>query len=106
MPTPIAGEAPMQTEAPRIAIPAVPNLVLLPSAASLDQSDSQGRDGERSILGLTLTQRTVMAAGRAGYGRIFALARDCDAPPGTTAMADWSSLADALPPSQAAPLVI
>jgi phosphatidylglycerophosphate synthase len=99
-----------QLEDSRIAIPAAPILVLLPSAASLhqsdSQSDSQARDGERSILGLTLTQRTVMAAGRAGYGRIFALARDCDAPPGTTATADWSSLADALAPSQAAPVVI
>jgi len=96
----------MRTEGSRIAIPAAPNLVLLPSQASLDQSDSQVRDGERSILGLTLTQRTVMAARRAGYGRIFALARDCVAPPGTVEIANWSSLADALQPSQAAPVVI
>jgi phosphatidylglycerophosphate synthase len=96
----------MRTEGSRSAIPAAPNLVLLPFQASLDQSDSQVRDGERSILGLTLTQRTVMAARRAGYGRIFALARDCVAPPGMVAIANWSSLADALQPSQAAPVVI
>jgi phosphatidylglycerophosphate synthase len=63
-------------------------------------------DGEPSVLGLSLTQRTVLAARRAGYGQIFFLARDRAAPPGTTAIADWSSLADALLPSQAAPLII
>jgi phosphatidylglycerophosphate synthase len=96
----------MQPGDSRTATAAAPNLCLVLSAASLDASDVAMRDGERSILGLTLAQRTVMAARRAGYGRIFFLARDRAVPPGTTAIADWSSLADALQPSQAVPLVI
>src|SRR5258707_3408733 len=96
----------MQPRDSRPAIPAAPNLILLPSVASLDASDAQIRDGDPSVLGLTLTRRTVMAAGRAGYGRIFFLARDRGGPPGTTMIADWSRLADALLPSQTASLVI
>ena len=91
---------------PRTARAAAPNLVLLPSAASLDASDAQFRDGDPSVLGLTLTRRTVMAARRAGYGQIFFLARDRGAPPGTTMIVDWSRLADALLPSQTTSLVI
>lgn len=96
----------MQPGDSRTATAAAPNLGLVLSAASLDASDVPMRDGEPSILGLTLAQRTVMAARRAGYGRIFFLARDQAVPPGTTAITDWSSLADALQPSQAAPLII
>jgi 1L-myo-inositol 1-phosphate cytidylyltransferase / CDP-L-myo-inositol myo-inositolphosphotransferase len=96
----------MQPRDSRTATAAAPNLGLVLSAASLDASDVPMRDGEPSILGLTLAQRTVMAARRAGYGRIFFLARDQAVPPGTTAIADWSSLADALLPSQAVPLII
>src|SRR5258708_8071694 len=81
-------------------IPAAPNLILLPSVAALDASDAQIRDGDPSVLGLTLTRRTVLVARRAGYGQIFFLARDRGGPPGTTMVADWSRLADALPPSQ------
>src|SRR5262249_4661446 len=61
--------------------------------------------GEPRILGLSPPQRTVVAARRAGYGQIFFLAQDRAVPPGTTTIADWSRLADALP-SQAAPLVV
>ena len=95
----------MQSRDSRTASPAVPNLILLPSAASLDASDVQMHDGEPSVLGLGLTRRTVLAARRAGYGEIFCLARDRAGPPGTTAILDWSRLADALP-SQATSLVI
>jgi 1L-myo-inositol 1-phosphate cytidylyltransferase / CDP-L-myo-inositol myo-inositolphosphotransferase len=84
---------------------AAPNLILLPSVASLVASDGQVHEGDPSLLGLTLTQRTVLAARRAGYGQIFFLARDRVAPPGTTTIPDWSRLADALS-SRAAPLVI
>jgi 1L-myo-inositol 1-phosphate cytidylyltransferase / CDP-L-myo-inositol myo-inositolphosphotransferase len=73
---------------------------------SLDAFDAQIRDGDPSVLGLTLTRRTVMAARRAGYGQIFFLARDRGAPPGTTMIVDWSRLADALLPSQTTSLVI
>jgi 1L-myo-inositol 1-phosphate cytidylyltransferase / CDP-L-myo-inositol myo-inositolphosphotransferase len=86
--------------------PAKANLVLLPSAALLDASDVPMHDGEPNILGLTLSQRAVKAARRAGYGRIFFLARDRVAPPGAAAIADWSSLADALQPSPPARLII
>ena len=96
----------MQPRDSRPAIPAAPNLILLPSVASLDASDAQIRDGDPSVLGLTLTRRTVMAARRAGYGQIFFLARDRGAPPGTTMIVDWSRLADALLPSQTTSLVI
>jgi phosphatidylglycerophosphate synthase len=48
----------------------------------------------------------VLAAGRAGYGRIFFLARDQAAPPGTTAIPDWRRLAEILGSSQVAPLVV
>jgi phosphatidylglycerophosphate synthase len=96
----------MQPEHSRTAMPAAPALVLLPSVASLDASDVQMHDGEPSVLGLTLTQRTVMAARRAGYGQIFFLARDRAAPPGAAAIPDWRSLADALVPSRAMSLII
>jgi phosphatidylglycerophosphate synthase len=84
----------------------MPNLILLPSVASLDPSVAQMQDGDPSILGLGLIRRTVMAARRAGYGWIFFLARDHAAPPGITAVSDWSMLADVLLPSQATSLVI
>jgi 1L-myo-inositol 1-phosphate cytidylyltransferase / CDP-L-myo-inositol myo-inositolphosphotransferase len=95
----------MQPEGSRTAIRAAPNLILLPLDASLGASDTQMHDGEPSVLGLGLMQRTVLAAHRAGYARIFFLARDRAAPPGTTAVSDWSGLADALS-LQGAPLVI
>jgi len=84
---------------------AAPNLILLHSAVSHDAPDVPMQGGETSILGLSLAQRTVLAARRAGYGQIFFLARDRVAPPGTTMIPDWSRLADALS-SRAAPLVI
>jgi phosphatidylglycerophosphate synthase len=96
----------MQPEHSRTAMPAAPALVLLPSVASLDASDVQMHDGEPSVLGLTLTQRTVMAARRAGYGQIFFLARDRAAPPGAATIPDWRSLADVLVPSRAMSLII
>jgi phosphatidylglycerophosphate synthase len=87
------------------AIPAAPNLILLSSTGSPDASDLQVHDTELNVLGLGLVQRTVMAARRAGYGQIFFLGRD-HAPPGTTAIPDWSRLADALVSTQTASLVI
>jgi phosphatidylglycerophosphate synthase len=95
----------MQLEASRPAMPAAPTLVLVPAVASLDASEVKMHDGEPSVLGLGLMRRTVLAGRRAGYGRIFFLARDRTAPPGTTAAADWGRLADVLS-SQGTPLVI
>src|SRR5258707_71566 len=96
----------MQLEGSGIVMPAKPILVLLPAVASLDASSARMKDAERSILGLGLTHRTVLAARRAGYGQIFFLAWDRPPPADTTAIPDWDRLADALLPLQAAPLVI
>src|SRR5258708_20695534 len=74
----------MQPRDSRPAIPAAPNLILLPSVAALDASDAQIRDGDPSVLGLTLTRRTVLVARRAGYGQICFLARHPGGPPATT----------------------
>jgi len=90
----------MRLEDSRTAMPRAPNLVLLPSVASRDTGD------EPSILGLSLVRRTVLAARRAGYGRIFFLGPDRAAPSGITAIPDWGRLADTLIPSQKASLVI
>jgi 1L-myo-inositol 1-phosphate cytidylyltransferase / CDP-L-myo-inositol myo-inositolphosphotransferase len=103
---PTAQEAALKLEGSLIAVPRMPNLVLLPPLASLDPDVAQMRDGDTSVLGLGLMQRTVMAARRAGYGRIFFLARNHPARPDITAVPDWSMLADALHPQQATSLVI
>ena len=89
-----------------IAVPDMPNLILLPSVMSLDPSAAQMHDGDPSVLGLGLMRRTSMAARRAGYGLIFFLARDRPAPAGITLVSDWGMLADALLPPQATSLVI
>ena len=94
----------MPSEELRTATPAAPNLILLPSVSSPGASGVQIH--EPSVLGLSLTGRTVLAAHRAGYGQIFFLARDRAEPPGTTAISDWSRLAEVLLRSQAASLVI
>src|SRR5215471_1035002 len=91
---------------PRPAAPIASDLVLLPSSASLDASEAPAHLGGPTVLGLDLLQRTVMAARRAGYGRVFFLAQDRTAPPGTIAITDWGSLADALLPYRATSLVI
>src|SRR5882757_2919805 len=95
----------MRPEDSRTAMPGAPNLVLLPSAASVDTSDLQLRGGDPSILGLSLVRRTVLAARRAGYGQVFFLSRD-HAAPGTDTIAGWNRIADALRPHEAARLVI
>ena len=91
---------------PRLAVSVAPDLVPLPSLALLDEPEAPGHDGGPIIFGLGLLQRTIMAARRAGYGRVFFLARDCATPPDTTAIPDWDSLADALLPYRATCLVI
>jgi phosphatidylglycerophosphate synthase len=95
----------MQLEASRLAMSAAPTLVLVPAVASLDASAVKMHDGEPSVLGLGLTQRTVLAARRAGYGRTFFLASDRTATPAATSIADWGTLADVLS-SEATPLVV
>ena len=96
----------MQFRDSRNAIPAAPNLILLPVAAPLDPSDPEVRGREPNILGLELVQRTVLAARRAGYGQIFFLTRDPAAPAGTTAIPNWRRLAEILAASQTTSLII
>ena len=84
--------------------PSQPIVVLLPDAgASPIGPFTDG--GEPRVLGLGLARRTVMAASRAGYNRIYQLASDRAAPAGITAISNWSSLADACA-MQPGPLVI
>src|SRR5262249_37391478 len=99
---PIGGSMP--SEELRTATPAAPNLILLPSVSSPGASGVQMH--EPIVLGLRLPGRPVLAAHRAGYGQMFFLARDRAEPPGTTAISDWSRLAEVLLRSQAASLVI
>jgi phosphatidylglycerophosphate synthase len=72
-----------------------PVLILLaPSAASPPTADAaRGRGGDPVILGLSLTQRTALAARRAGYAQVFLLGGDGRNALGIAPVADWTSLA-------------
>src|SRR5271169_1840154 len=85
-----------------------PNLILVPAAEARLQAAgvAPACDGEARVLGLGLMRRTVMAARRAGYGRIYFLARDRVGPAGIATIPDWSQLATAFVPSRTAPLII
>src|SRR6476661_6108558 len=98
----------MQPDVPRAAIPAVPILVLVPASVALPHAPDVAPtpDGDPTVLGLGLMRRTAIAARRAGYGQIFLLTRDHAAPPGIVTISNWSHLAAAPVPSQAAPLLI
>ena len=84
-----------------------PILVLLAaSGASLANAGAApGRDGDPIILGLSLTQRTALAAHRAGYAQVFLLGGD-DHAPGIAPMADWTSLAASLSSPLPASLIL
>jgi phosphatidylglycerophosphate synthase len=90
----------MQPEKSQSAVPAAPNLVLLTDAGA------PFAGGEPKVLGLDLVRRTVIAAGRAGYGEIYFLGPDQTAQSGVVVVPDWSSLAAALASHQPAPLII
>jgi phosphatidylglycerophosphate synthase len=92
----------MQPESSRIANPSAPILVVLPSFTR-DACGAPINDDEPRILGLSLSQRAVLAAHRAGYSQVFFLARREARP--DAMIPDWRRLADALA-SSAAPLVI
>jgi phosphatidylglycerophosphate synthase len=70
-----------------------PILILLapgsppPGASSI----ARGPDGEPVILGLSLTQRAVLAARRAGFGQVLLLGGRAE--PGVAVIAGWRSLA-------------
>ena len=80
-------------------------MVLLPDAGASPIAPAFADGGEPKVLGLGLARRTVMAAGRAGFSRIYLLARDRAAPAGITAVSNWSTLTDALA-QQPGPLII
>jgi 1L-myo-inositol 1-phosphate cytidylyltransferase / CDP-L-myo-inositol myo-inositolphosphotransferase len=80
-------------------------MVLLPDAGASPAARAIADGGEPKVLGLGLARRTVMEASRAGYSRIYLLARERAAPAGITAISNWSSLADACA-MQPGPLII
>src|SRR5512139_437502 len=90
----------MQPEKSQSAVPAAPNLVLLPDSGAPFTGD------EPKVLGLDLVRRMVIAAGRSGYGKIYFLGWDQAASSGVVVVPDWSSLAAALAFQRAAPLLI
>ncbi len=76
--------------------PSPPIIVLLPDPARLPSCRHLRTAENQGFSALGLARRTVVAAGRAGFSRIYFLARDRAAPPGVTAISGWSSLADAV----------
>jgi len=86
----------MQIKDPSTAMPVAPILVMMAAPDS----------GDRTILGLSLLQRTAMVARRAGYEHVFLLAEQQVAPAGIATVSDWSRLVTALAKFRAAPLVI
>ena len=58
------------------------------------------------ILGLSLTQRAVLAARRAGFGQVFLLAGNGRATPDVSPISAWSRVAATLTSSRTAPLII
>jgi phosphatidylglycerophosphate synthase len=75
-----------------------PVLILLaPSAASPGATSvARGPDRDPVILGLSLIQRTALAAHRAGYAQVFLLGGGDSKVPGIIPVADWTSLAASL----------
>jgi 1L-myo-inositol 1-phosphate cytidylyltransferase / CDP-L-myo-inositol myo-inositolphosphotransferase len=84
-----------------------PILILLaPRISSPNAADiARGPDGDPVILGLSLIQRAVLAARRAGCGQVLLLGRKASPTVGSAAVADWRSLVVALSPHKA-PLII
>jgi phosphatidylglycerophosphate synthase len=88
-------------------MPEPPILILLaPPIASPEAANiARGPEGDPVILGLSLIQRTVLAARRADYGQVFLLGGNVRGTPGA-GIADWRSLAASFLSSQPAPLII
>jgi 1L-myo-inositol 1-phosphate cytidylyltransferase / CDP-L-myo-inositol myo-inositolphosphotransferase len=88
-------------------MPEPPILILLapPIASPEAANNARGPEGDPVILGLSLIQRTVLAARRAGYGQVFLLGGNVQGTPGA-GIADWRSLAASFLSSQPAPLII
>lgn len=100
MSTPFPGKL---MQVPRRATGIDPVLVILPSV-SVDAAEAP-INSETRILGLSLAERTVLAARRAGYAQVFFLKRDRPAEPGAKTIPGWAMLAEFLG-SQPTALVI
>jgi phosphatidylglycerophosphate synthase len=85
-----------------------PVLILLaPSAASPPAVDvARGLNGDLVILGLSLVQRTALAAHRAGYAQVFLLGGGDRKASGIAPAADWKSLAAGFSSAPPASLII
>ena len=85
-----------------------PVLILLaPSAASSPAVDvARGLNGDLVILGLSLVQRTALAAHRAGYAQVFLLGGGDRKASGIAPAADWKSLAAGFSSAPPASLII
>ena len=88
-------------------MPEPPILILLASSAASPGAADVARDpdGDPVILGLSLIQRTVLAARRAGYRQVFLLGGNGRGAHGAAAIADWRNLAATLS-SSAAPIIV
>jgi len=82
-------------------------VLLAPSEALAPTADAaRGRGGDPVILGLSLVQRTALAAQRAGYARVFLLGGGDRKAPGITLVADWTGLAASLSSAAPASLIV
>ncbi len=89
-------------------MPEAPILILLAPSTVAPPTIAAVREPGHDpiILGLSLTQRTALAAQRAGYGQVFLLHGGKRTAPGLIPAADWSSLAASLSFAPQAPVVI
>jgi 1L-myo-inositol 1-phosphate cytidylyltransferase / CDP-L-myo-inositol myo-inositolphosphotransferase len=89
-------------------MPDAPILILLaPCIASAQAADvARAPDGDPIILGLSLIQRTALAARRAGYGQVFLLGGNGPTAHEAAAMADWRGLAATQSSSSTTPIII
>ena len=89
-------------------MPEPPILILLaPRVASADAPDvERAPEGDPVILGLSLSQRAVLAARRAGYAKVFLLRGNGRGANGAAAVAGWRELAATLSSYTVAPAVI
>jgi 1L-myo-inositol 1-phosphate cytidylyltransferase / CDP-L-myo-inositol myo-inositolphosphotransferase len=89
-------------------MPEAPVLVLLAASAASPGATgvAPGLDRDPVILGLSLIQRTALAAHRAGYAQVFLLGGDDRNAPGIAPVADWKSLAASLSSASPASLII
>jgi 1L-myo-inositol 1-phosphate cytidylyltransferase / CDP-L-myo-inositol myo-inositolphosphotransferase len=89
-------------------MPEAPVLVLLAASAAPPGATGVAPrlNGDPVILGLSLIQRTALAAHRAGYAQVLLLGGDDRNAPGIAAVADWTSLAASISSTPPASLIV